>query len=176
MQLTVYTTFKRLVNIAKIEDAVLETFREEVKEGVKVKSPVDTIRPRSYSPPFTSIGQFKEGWKDQSTGQHTAEVSNETPQAGFLQGTGVWGRGYPIQSHKLDQYGNRIRLGPFMWRADNDRWHHPFKVMGINPRAIARNDGPPYNFIEDMNTGIDWGVYAAMEKLDKKLEEILKED
>lgn len=145
----------------KYIDRIHETFRDEM------------IGQLSNSGPRMS-GMMRESWEYRRDDLHHSTVFNNTPQAGFLQGTGVWneGVGHPV-----------ARKIPYYWKATG-RIHTFPMVRGINPHKIAisvdkdllklRNQqlnrgeiGPEvddykivaYDFIEEMNNAIlkGWG-------------------
>lgn len=119
----------------KYIDRIHETFRDEMIGTLSESGPIET-------------GEMRANWQYQRKDRHHSEVYNETPQAGFLQGTGIWGpRGQPICAR-------RAKALRFYWRYHGYELFVRKCVKGINPHEVHGMQGQVYDFIYEMNNAI----------------------
>lgn len=123
----------------KYIDRIHETFRDEMIGQLSNSGPIET-------------GEMRANWNYTRNDLHHSTVYNDTPQAGFLQGTGIYGRGTPICARNA----KALR---FYWRYFGYELFVRKCVKGINPHEVHGMPGQVYDFIEDMNTAIrkGWG-------------------
>ncbi len=119
-------------------DRVHETFRDQMLETLGSSGPIET-------------GEMRASWQYQRRSKHHSVVFNDTPQAAFLQGTGIWGpRGQLICARKA----KALR---FYWRYFGYEPFYRKCVKGINPHEVHGMAGQVYDFIDMMNTAIRKG-------------------
>lgn len=122
----------------KYIDRIHETFKDQMGDQLANSGPIET-------------GEFRANWDYTRNSKHISTISNSTPQAGFLQGTGLWGpTGQPICARR----GKAMR---FFWRSHGYELFVRKCVKGINPHEVHGMPGQVYDFIEDMNTAIRKG-------------------
>jgi hypothetical protein len=137
-------TFYNLIN--KIHSTLTDNLLDELKSAPK---PVET-------------GEFQQSWQSHREDVHNTVIYNDTPQARYLQGTGIWG---PTQRPfcAIRKEGTMV----FNWRADHYRLHVRQCVAGINPERIhGYSFGDTYNFIEEMNSAIRKGIARAKREME----------
>lgn len=131
----------------KYIDRVHETFRDEMLDTLGNSGPIET-------------GEMRANWQYQRTDKHHSVVYNDTPQAGFLQGTGLWGpRKRMICARGVQYEGTYLaveqpRFMTFYWRWLGYTKIKARCVKGINPHEVHGMPGQVYDFISDMNNAI----------------------
>lgn len=140
------STFYDLIN--KIHSTFTDNIVSELKSAPK---PVET-------------GEFQQSWQSHREDIHNTVIYNDTPQARYLQGTGIWGpTGRPFCAIRNE--GKMV----FNWRADGYRLHVRKCVRGINPREVhGYGFGDTYDFIDEMNNAISKGITRAKRDLESK--------
>lgn len=126
----------------KYIDRIHETFKDQMGDQLANSGPIET-------------GEFRANWDYTRNSKHISTISNSTPQAGFLQGTGLWGpTGQKICARKA---GNQFKTFHFFHRAQGYKEIWARCIKGINPHEVHGMPGQVYDFIEDMNTAIRKG-------------------
>lgn len=122
----------------KYINRIHDSFKTQMGDQLANSGPIET-------------GEFRASWDYKRNSKHISTISNSTPQAGYLQGTGLWG---PTGRKICAREGGAMR---FYWRYHG---YEPFVrkcVKGINPREVHGMPGQIYDFISDMNTAIRQG-------------------
>jgi len=104
-------------------------------------------------------GTMQRSWVYQRINTKTSVISNTTPQAGYLQGTGLWG---PYQKVIRPREKKFFR---FYWRYYDAIFVKRY-VKGINPHRVHGAPGEIYDFIERMNTAIKHGYDRTMQEIE----------
>lgn len=122
----------------KYIDRIHETFKNEMGDQLANSGPIET-------------GEFRANWDYKRNSKHVSTISNSTPQAGYLQGTGLWG---PTGQRICARNAKALR---FYWRYFGYELFVRRCVKGINPHEVHGMPGQVYDFIEEMNTAIRRG-------------------
>jgi hypothetical protein len=135
-------------NFDKFIDTLHETFGKNL---------LDEAQTSEY--PRDKTGLFRVSWGYERIDKHHSHVFNPTPQARFLQGTGLWG------PTKKPICARGIKPLTFFWRAQN-RWVRARCVGGIDPTNIhGLSMSDTYDFIDVMNQIIHSGVSRSYREL-----------
>lgn len=127
-------------------DRIHDTFQKQMGDTLADSGPIET-------------GEFRASWKYSRTDKHHSVISNNTPQARFLQGTGVYGpTGQPICARGV----NKLK---FYWRYFGYELFIRKCVKGINPHEVHGMPGQVYDFIEEMNSAIQRGWNKTTEAI-----------
>jgi hypothetical protein len=139
-------SFYDLIN--QIHSTLTENVLDELKSAPK---PVET-------------GEFQQSWQSHREDIHNTVIYNDTPQARYLQGTGIWGpTGRPFCAIRKE--GTMV----FNWRADHYRLNIRKCVKGINPHEVhGYSFGDTYDFIDEMNSALRKGIARAKRDFESK--------
>lgn len=121
-------------------DRIHDAFRDEMLSELT-----------TYPYPRDKTGLFRTSWQHQRKDKHHSEVSNSSPEAGYLQGTGIYGPRGQLICARTFPYMH------FFWRAKG-QWVKARCVRGIDPHNVhGYSMGDVYDFIYEMNTAIRKG-------------------
>jgi hypothetical protein len=134
----------------KYIDRIHETFKTEMGDQLANSGPIET-------------GEMRANWDYKRNSKHVSTISNSTPQAGYLQGTGLWGPHHQkicargVQFEGTYAAVEQPRFMHFFWRYLGYKEIWARCVKGINPHEVHGMQGQVYDFIGDMNTAIRRG-------------------